>query len=279
MRNRKLLILFGIFGFVVVLVIVNSIIFYIRKVEVDILNIPDAAYAEDVRSAADVNGGSIFLLNEKSLIGRIESKVTSARVINIERIFPDKIVIHVVKKAEYGYIEQDGKFVVVDNDMRVLSVESERPVRPLVRIYIDKDKSNPDSIDSAGIAGTSPSAVGAVLQTVRQTEVVRVLTELMHGIERLNYADVATVFIDSVYVYSMEEQIYIKMAGSSDSSTVINISGTANIIEKFRRGMSLYVEGNGSDVEYARRGGVITVFADANNVIKVTYAKDKESPV
>jgi hypothetical protein len=273
MRNKKLLTLLGVLGVIAVVAIIGSALFYVRTVDADIMNAPDAAFQRRVIEAADARGGSIFFKNEADITKRVEDAIPEVRVVNIERVFPDKLVLHVVRKFAYAYIEQNGSYYTLDNDLRVLSVEAvaagNRP--DLVRIYIDKDMSNP-ILNPDGVVSAD---VGAPL-TTNNGGTVAVLSEVFRGLERLSYKTEVTAFIDSVYVYSGKELVYLQLKqseGSATRGTVIEISYTARLADKIRAGMSLYVNGDDKNPAYARGGGVIRVWAESGNV-KVSYDKD-----
>jgi len=259
MRNQKLLILFAVLSFTVVLVVAGSIVFYIRSVEADIFNTDDRAFAAEVVKAADINGGSIFLLKEQDVIDRIQKEV-SARVINIERVFPDKVVIHAVKIFPYAYTEMldagGTRYAVFDSNMNIMSITDFSSEKPnLIQIFIDNNPTNTDFVKKIG-AGAPSDTDKALIGT---------LSGVFKGVEQLGYDNVVTTFIDSVYVYSGGEYVCIKMkprTGAGSTGIEITISTTADLLEQVRYGMSVYINYVIVKPEYADKAGVIYVPAD-----------------
>jgi len=246
---------------VFVLIIVGSIVFHVSEdgVSVNILNdgiadifesgFSSGEFAEEVKDAAGIKGGSIFFISKNNAIEKIKTTVPSAVVSSIEKKFPNKITISVIKKVQYAYIEQlDGgtlKYITVDNEMRILGVSAEKPAN-LIRIYIDKSASNP-ILNPDSVANISET--GGVIG-VRETT-LKFLTGLFYGLAHFNYTNMS--FIDSVYVFSGRDELYVRMGG-----TVIYISGADNMFGKIHRSMSLYVNGsNIHNADYYRNGGVI----------------------
>lgn len=124
--------------FIAVIVLLGVFLFRIQTVTVDFdsesaLKV-DAAESEKIIAASGIiKGKSIFSLSESKMVRNIENEIHDVKVVNIERRFPNKVVIHVSKRVPVyalGYrLSQSASegYVLVDGDMTVLGILDEKP--------------------------------------------------------------------------------------------------------------------------------------------------------
>lgn len=118
--------------------LINGLLFRVKTVTVDFdteTSIQaEEGEAEKIIAASGIKKGkNIFGVSESRMIKNINAALPGVRVVNIERIFPNRIVIHVSKRVpvylmKYRQNTSDvAKYVVVDGDMVVLGFYDEKP--------------------------------------------------------------------------------------------------------------------------------------------------------
>ena len=264
MRNRRLIILFSIITFIVFLVILNSIAFRVKEIEAHCYNDKSKDFKAAVESASDLKGKNIFVLSERKSIDKIHSACPDARVVNIERKFPNRTVINVVRKFEHAYLEHNGEYIIVDNDMRVL----EKGPSPLPQdkrlIRIDIDAPNP-GFPLAVPAVLTKYETGGYIQTDKGTP-EEILKKLFEGFSRLDYDGNNMIWlINSIGVSSSREEIWIQ----TNSGVKIKIEHTGRLLEKTRAAVSVYLDNTGY-----RNSGTIIIGEDSKGKITGSYDKN-----
>lgn len=118
--------------------LINGLLFRVKTVTVDFdteTSIQaEEGEAEKIIAASGIKKGkNIFGVSESRMIKNINAALPGVRVVNIERIFPNRIVIHVSKRVpvylmKYRQNTSDAaKYVVVDGDMVVLGFYDDKP--------------------------------------------------------------------------------------------------------------------------------------------------------
>lgn len=117
--------------------LINGLLFRVKTVTVDFdteTSIQaEEGEAEKIIAASGIKKGkNIFGVSESRMIKNINAALPGVRVVNIERIFPNRIVIHVSKRVpvyliKYRNTSDAAKYVVVDGDMVVLGFYDEEP--------------------------------------------------------------------------------------------------------------------------------------------------------
>lgn len=79
---------------------------------------------EVVSNTSLKQNNSVFFINKKSITSEIESQFPQVRVINIETVFPNGLVIHIAKREGlFALINQaNSKFLILDRDFKVLDI-------------------------------------------------------------------------------------------------------------------------------------------------------------
>lgn len=103
MRSRKkLIILFSILLIVVVIIILISTLFNLKEIEVRYVNGMTAELStEDIASnVAKYKGKNLLFLSEKSVTESVKATTPYIKTVELERIFPNKIIIYVSGREE-----------------------------------------------------------------------------------------------------------------------------------------------------------------------------------
>ncbi len=123
MKNRRILILFGILLGVVAVVVLSGVVFTVKDVTVSISNAYselDSGEVEDKLS--DIKGKNIFFLSEKELTARIEKEFPYAAVLGIERQFPSTLLIRMRERYETYTVKYQDRYLHLDGTGTILKI-------------------------------------------------------------------------------------------------------------------------------------------------------------
>ncbi len=127
-KHKKLIISLGvILGVVLILIILNFTLFALKSVEIDFKNDSNIFTEESKDSIANNDvikkGTSIFALSKKNITNTLEKDNPYLKVINIETVFPNKIIIHCAEREEtYAVKASDTKYFICDAEFKVLNI-------------------------------------------------------------------------------------------------------------------------------------------------------------
>lgn len=127
-KHKKLIISLGvILGVVLILIILNFTLFALKSVEIDFKNDSNIFTEESKDSIANNDvikkGTSIFTLSKKNITNTLEKDNPYLKVINIETVFPNKIIIHCAEREEtYAVKASDTKYFICDAEFKVLNI-------------------------------------------------------------------------------------------------------------------------------------------------------------
>jgi cell division septal protein FtsQ len=124
MKNKRLLALFVVLIVIVVFVVLGSTVFTIKSISVEFDTSKERVDVLDkneiIEQVDKFKGGSVFFLSERAVRDAIKNPY--AYLINIERVFPNLIVLHVAEKKEMFAIKKGDEYYMLDKDGYVLSV-------------------------------------------------------------------------------------------------------------------------------------------------------------
>ncbi len=251
MRNKKLIILFFIILFLAVLVVLDSVLFSVKKVTAychnDVDNVIQAdatTLSQKVIDGSKIKSGkSIFLLNKDKVIKNVQKNVSDVRVINIEKKFPNRVTIHYAAiKPTFNVRFSDG-FYIVNNEGKITEISQQRRDGLIDLIAEVED--------------------GLQVGDKIRCENLNSVFDIMDALDRLGYSAedqheriLLLSLISFIDLTVHSEIIYIGTSGDID----IKILGIASdtIFKKIHYGLSLYVNFRSNKVE-----GMITV-SDSN---------------
>ena len=129
MKYKKLLITLGVLlGVIFMCIILSFTLFRLKKVTIDFKN-ETTIYASDESKEAIIRTGGfsynmpIFNVNKNAVKERLEKENFYLKVINIETVFPNKIVVHCAQREELFAIKiSDSLHYVCDDELKVLSM-------------------------------------------------------------------------------------------------------------------------------------------------------------
>jgi hypothetical protein len=243
LRNKKLIVLLAILGSVTLLAVLSSVIFSVQQIHANCINDYDAALdalLEDPAHNGIKKGRSIFLLDEKELIGEIEAKpeFSAVSVVNIERGFPNRVYIHYVKILPYLAFDHGEDALYLSNELKVLDkAEGQAAYPDHIRLLAGGAPSGTEQ--GAYFYQTDGAAYGA-------------LRIFMEAFERLGSQKEVTGLFEFIDVKKTAEYgiTYLK----TRTGVYIKVFGCyANTLTELRYALKLYAENDA----YRSRGMIV----------------------
>ena len=149
MKNKRLVIILSVFSFLVLVAVLCSTVFTVKKVSLNWLTTKSYFLDMDDTIIADVKTGeSVFLVDKQSIIDTLEGKYPYLKVVSAEVKFPNKLVLHTAERQElYSLKLQDGKYAIMDSDCKVLRFATEtdlsgmslKPIPLILKGYVYND--------------------------------------------------------------------------------------------------------------------------------------------
>ena len=225
MRNKRLIILFSILLSIAIIVIFGSIIFSVSTITTFGYNInvydEGQALSREILDAANIQGRSIFLLNDDRIIAEIEEAVPQIQVVNIERLFPNRVKINFVKMYNYFRVYRDGNYYSLRSSGRITNINEEAD-RNFIDIFADR---NPFLNLSVGDYMFNRTTSDFLMQVV-------------HSFEALGVGEsAASNLIEFVNISYSQNNVYIGMRGGG----IIRIIGRENFLHKLQLGLSVFI--------------------------------------
>ena len=122
MKNKRLVILLSVFAFLVLIAVLCSTVFTVRKVSVEwsttkvLFDHTDAEIVGDVKK-----GESVFLVDKASIKQTLEEKYPYLKVVSLEIKFPNQLVVHASERQELFSIKvKDNSHYILDGECKVL---------------------------------------------------------------------------------------------------------------------------------------------------------------
>lgn len=129
MKNKRLIVLLSVLVFITVLIVINSTIFTLQKINVNWLTTKNELQSvKDYEIVESIDmGQSIFLLNKNKIAEELEKEHPYLQVVSIETKFPNKIVVHSAERESLYAIEiSHNEYAVLDEKGKVLKLSDSR---------------------------------------------------------------------------------------------------------------------------------------------------------
>ena len=137
MKTKRLIIILSIVAVLVLIVVLSSTVFTLKKVEINFYDKSDQLiednntlnhYSENdikaiIDSAGFKYGKNMLLIKKKPYIQKLESANPYLKVIGITSKFPNKLVIKAAEREEYYYTQiSSGKYAILDGELKLLNI-------------------------------------------------------------------------------------------------------------------------------------------------------------
>lgn len=167
MKYKRLIIILGsVLGLVVLCTILSFTLFRTHDISLNFQNktviFADEQKKQEVINSASINSNlPIYTLNKKQIVANLESRNPYLKVINIETVFPNKLVIHCAEREKLFYIKNGDVYFVCDDSLKILATLED----------ITTSQANPVLLGGVVVANTGASA-GDVLSITAGADVV-----------------------------------------------------------------------------------------------------------
>ena len=271
-KKKRLIIIFSALAVFVALIIINSVVFSIRRVTANSLN----TFTGECQETRDTNaiieehhgirmGSSIFMLNENRTRERVTQNVIyqqdflNIEIRRLERIFPNRVVVHYVIIRPYFYIQvgnrvktfaNNGALTHIDND-----VQSAR-ARGAIRLYI---RGELESLD-----------IGQQFETTVDADRTRFLA-VISALEQLIYHHQLRSELEYINIAS-PQAIFARVA--PNPGVRFEINSVANFTAHLQIALSTYRYFLAHELlEYRIRAtsGTLFTFVDNSGIIRVAH--------
>lgn len=127
MKNRRVLYIFITLVVIVGVVLVSSVLFSIKETQVSVRGENRILRVSDISDKLNnYNGKNIFFIDKQQIIDEIAEIDPYAAVINVERVFPSKVIVHIYERTEaYSVALEGGKYAAVDKTGKVLNIRDD----------------------------------------------------------------------------------------------------------------------------------------------------------
>lgn len=126
--RKRLVIILSIIAAIFVLVVLTSALFSLKNVEVVYSSVASEnsvveGYKKDeiIKTGEFAYGKNILFLNYKNNIAKIEKAYPFAKVVKVERKFPNKAIIHIVERQPVFKVQVGSTYYCLDSDLKILS--------------------------------------------------------------------------------------------------------------------------------------------------------------
>lgn len=175
--NKRLIIAFICLVVIAIPIIVVSAVFTVGSI--DVIAIGDGFEFDKTAIVDDTGikiGSSIFTISEKKAINNVEVNNPTIKVVNIERIFPNKVVLNIVKRIPIVAIKTKDAYALIDREMRVVEITDTLLGRDLV-IYEGY------TLDHEG------KTLNGIIDLPKNNLGVYILDEIVKGFEAKQYVN------------------------------------------------------------------------------------------
>ena len=251
MKNKKLRVCLIVFASLVLVIVLTSAIFALKNISLDFFGETDklSGSEQTIIDSADFKQGSNVLFMKKNYyISKIEKKNPYVKVVNIETVFPNSIIIHCTERVELLAVKQtDNTYAILDEDLKVLNV---------VNHFENTDQ---NAIIIQGLGNISPQNAGDFLSLdARQNELVK---STINSLKEWKLSpSVLKQKVEFVCIdYERENQVLVKMR-----SGVKIVVKDANILcsDKFNMAFSAYE----SNTKYQTSGTLEVRITESNEM-------------
>lgn len=155
MKKKLVISLSVLLGLIAIALTLCFTVFTIKDVELDFRTSTELEWKnEEVIESGEINKGKCLLfLSKKGYVSNLEKKNPYLEVINIETVFPSKLIIHCAERKELFAIKSGDKTVYCDKDLKILRIENE-----------DFTSTKENAILLEGLTITSELEVGSFLE-------------------------------------------------------------------------------------------------------------------
>lgn len=251
MRNKKLIVLFCALFVITLLIFLSSVVFSVQRIEAYCYNQANpASYGKVLENHGIKRNKNIFMLKEDDVILNVETGVPTAKVINIEKKFPNKVIINYIEISEYIKIYTPKQTVICSNDGKILRIEDGKLTdEQLIEVKLKGEVVSP--------------VVGSLLKSSSETDIA-LFSSVLSSLSRLGYRENVVDLLKEIDI-SNPSAIMLK----TSTGMQWKLLGGEYMLDKLVMALSVY-SSNELTADQKREGTLI-VFLTSENIIKCQY--------
>lgn len=268
MKNKRLLIILGIFAFLTLLVVLGSTVFTASEIEVRWLTTTQVFSTSDnesiIESGEFNRGESIFFVNKSAYIAKLEKQNPYLKVVGIETVFPNKLVLHVAEREVWFALQtvnhednSQTSYLLLDNEGKVLEKSS---------IAILPATTSPIVLTCVNVSYTDEDFECG--DQISDETLLQLITGFSQSLQQLNYTCVqAKAWVASAVA---EFSTRTTLTVVTNWGITIEIADAQNrILDKLNMGNSVYNLYHDSNPPI--NSGTILVYETEENEIEASY--------
>lgn len=237
MKSKKLFGFLIVFVLLTVLIVLNSTLFTLQKINLSWLTTTSRLKNLKVSEVAyyiEEQGDSIFLLDKDSIASRLEKAYPYLEVVSIETKFPNKIVVHSAEREEVFAVSLvGGEYAILDGNGKVL-----RNTDNFVKSSEDLTEAEPIEVSFGGTLNGADFVKG---EYVKISSIQKVLSQLSYTFKEANYSTVAQKGVFEKITFSDNGIGGLQIEMTTKGGVVIRIrNGEENLTDKFMLGLQVY---------------------------------------
>lgn len=254
--NKRLVILLSIFFFIVLVILLSSTVFSFQEAQVNFLSTTNYLVNEKtiLDSAHFEYGESIFFIDREEYIENLELNNPYIKVISLELVFPNKVVIHAIERNEvFAFKLSDNTYVICDEELKVLAVKQVFVNTTSNAILVSLQNLVPVEDAVVGTVLTLPTTYSNIIKNfiVFSKEWDSDLLNLRGNIERIELN------------YEEENNLRIEMRQGVE---IIVLDSNLNLSNKLQLSYSVY-----DSASIDRTKGIILIIEQQNEEIIAMY--------
>lgn len=127
--KKGLIILFGAIGLLLLCVILSFTLFRVHSVKLEFQNETDIFASEESKDKVIKSSGisystPIFGVNKTQMVQNLEKENPYIKVVNIETVFPNRLVVHCAQREETFAIKiGEMLYYIVDDELKILDIK------------------------------------------------------------------------------------------------------------------------------------------------------------
>ncbi len=264
--TKAKIILISILIFIIALAsVLFGAVFRVRKQSLVAVG-EDVQYCEELKteilsSSGIKNGQSIFMINKDLAISNIEKAYPYIKVIQVRTTSFIEIEFHVRKRFETYYSEVNSKYYILDEELKVLKIQSVGEV----------EKPNLSEFDSSKLGIDSNTKVGDIVSTKYYQQIANDLYGALYSNALLDRDKISSKitsisFDEGFTLYGS----YTRLILQTTTGVKMDIcKPETNLNNKINICFSTYNSENLTTEQKA--SGVIKIYLDENNIQHVGY--------
>ena len=122
--NKRLIIIFACIAIFVLTLVVGAVVFSVSDVNILLQSEENVSFdkAKILETSGIKKGQSVFTINSEKASADIEKQFPKLKVVKIERVFPNKVRIHLDTRTAIFKINYNDKYAILDRELKIIDI-------------------------------------------------------------------------------------------------------------------------------------------------------------